>query len=712
MRFILLFTILIMFSLFAEEGQYPLSEISKLDLKSKGLQMDPATIFNPDEVSLSDAIVNIGGCTGSFISPDGLMLTNHHCAFRAVQNASTAEHDYLSNGFSAATRSDEIPAPGYTVRITQSFKDVSAEVLSVLNEEMSGAERAKALEQKRKLMVKKTEDANPGMRAEVAEMFTGKSYVLFLYTYIKDVRMVFIPPRDIGEFGGEEDNWMWPRHNADFSILRAYVGPDGESAEYSKENIPFKPKRFLQINGDGVKENDFVMILGYPGRTYRHRTASYLNFEENVHMPFIANWYEWQIKRMEERSKEDPEIAIRLAGRMKGLANTQKNYTGKLAGLARIGLVDKWRERDAQLQKFIDGDDQRRVQYGDILSQIDSYYRDYEKIYLRNSILSYLNRSPYLLSFSYEILKVAEQKKKPDLERDGWYMDRNFDRFKRYMLIQAGNFDLKTDQIILRELLKKAYDLPAEQQIPELKAFFGETWNDVEIDEKIDELYDNTDFIQSESLSELLDISPGDVDVLDIPAVNFMRTLMPLYQKMQDEGKERRGTMERLSAKLLDVRREFLKGDFIPDANGTFRLTYGHIRGYQPRDAVWMSPFTTVSGLLEKETGTEPFIVPDKLRTLILNKDFGRFVQKNSGQVPACMLYDLDTTGGNSGSPVLDAKGELVGLNFDRTIEATINDFAWNESYSRSIGVDVRYILWILDKYAGQQVLLKEMGVE
>lgn len=712
MRFTFLITILIIISLFAEEGQYPLSEISKLDLKSKGLQMDPATIFNADEVSLSDAIVNIGGCTGSFISPDGLMLTNHHCAFRAVQNASTAEHDYLSKGFSAASRSDEIPAPGYTVRITKSFKDVSTEVLSVLSEEMSGAERAKALEQKRKLMVKEVEDANPGMRAEVAEMFTGKSYVLFLYTYIKDVRMVFIPPRDIGEFGGEEDNWMWPRHNADFSILRAYVGPDGESAEYSKENVPFKPKRFLQINGNGVKENNFVMILGYPGRTYRHRTASYLNFEENVHMPFIANWYEWQIKRMEERSAEDPEIAIRLAGRMKGLANTQKNYTGKLAGLARIGLVDKWRERDAQLLKYINGDDQRQAEYGDILLKIDSYYKDYEKIYLRNSILSYLNRSPYLLSFSYEILKVAEQKKKPDLERDGWYMDRNFDRFKRYMLIQAGNFDLKTDQVILRELLKKAYDLPAEQQVSELKTFFGETWNGEEIDEKIGELYDNLDFIQSETLSELLDISPKDVDVLDIPAVNFMRTLMPLYQKMQDESKERRGTMERLSAKLLDVRREFLKGEFIPDANGTFRLTYGHIRGYQPRDAVWMSPFTTVSGLLEKETGKEPFIVPDKLRTLILNKDFGRFAQATSGQVPACMLYDLDTTGGNSGSPVLDAKGELVGLNFDRAIEATINDFAWNEAYSRSIGVDVRYILWILDKYAGQQELLKEMGVE
>jgi hypothetical protein len=710
MRNILVLIILFFITLLADEGQYPLSQIDKLDLTAKGLEMDPADIFNPDKISLSDAIVNIGGCTGSFISPEGLMLTNHHCAFRAVQSASSAEHDYLTKGFSAADRSGEIPARGYTVRITQSFKDVSAEILSSISEKMSGAERAEAVEQKRKKLVKEAEEANPGMRAEVAEMFTGKSYVLFLYTYIKDVRLVFVPPRAVGEFGGEEDNWMWPRHNADFAILRAYVGPDGKPADYSRDNVPYRPKRFLQINGNGVKENDFVMILGYPGKTYRHRTASYLNFEEKIRMPFVADWYSWQIRQMEERGSGNPELAIRLAGRIKGLANTMKNYYGKLRGLARIGLLEQWRERDRELQRYIDADSARKAEYGEILSQIDHFYRDYAKIYCRNAVLGYLKRSPYLISFAYQILKSAEERRKPDLERDSWYMERNFDRFKRYIRIQAENFDAVTDKIILRELLKKAYALPEDLQIKEIKNYFGDSWEEDKINEKIAELYGELGFIKPEKLEKLLELGSSGVEELEEPAIEFVRTLMPLYGKLEKESKARRGTMENLSAKLLDIRREFLKGRFIPDANGTFRLTFGRIRGYEPRDAVCMKPFTTVRGLLEKETGKEPFIVPDKLRALIVNKDFGRFVNPAFSQVTACMLYDLDTTGGNSGSPVLNAKGELVGLNFDRTIEATINDFAWNESYSRSIGVDIRYILWLLDKYADQQKLLKEIG--
>jgi len=273
----LCFTYLITFAI-AEEGMYPISEIHKLNLQNKGLEMSPLEMYNPDGISLIDGICKVGGCTGSFVSKDGLILTNHHCAYGAVQRASTEENDYLQNGFLAKTREKEIPAKAYTVRITESYRDVSGEVLSAVTEDMDFAERTKAIEKRIKEIVKQAEKENPGKRAEVSEMFIGKTYVLFIYTYLKDIRLVYSPPRSIGNFGGEVDNWMWPRHTGDFSFMRAYVAPDGSSTDYSPENVPYQPKRVVKVAPEGVNEEDFVFILGYPGRTYRHRTSHFLAY--------------------------------------------------------------------------------------------------------------------------------------------------------------------------------------------------------------------------------------------------------------------------------------------------------------------------------------------------------------------------------------------------------------------------------------------------
>jgi len=377
----------------ADEGMWPISDIHKLDLKAKGLKIDPKEIYNPHGLSLIDAIVKVGGCTGSFVSSEGLILTNHHCAYGAAQAASTRERDYIKDGFLARDRSQEIEAKGLTARITDSYRDVSREVLSVVTEGMDLAERTKAIEKKIKEIVAETEKENPGKRAEVAEMFIGKTYVLFIYTYLKDIRLVYVPPRSIGEFGGEVDNWMWPRHTGDFSFMRAYVAADGSPAEFSPDNVPYHPRKFLQIAPQGVDEEDFVFLLGYPGRTYRHRTSHFLAFEEGVRMPYVAAWYQWQIKVMDKMSQKNRAVGIKHLSRIKGLSNTMKNYRGKLKGMKRLHLVEKKREEEKALQKFIEADPNLKAKYGHVLEQIGRIYTNRREQAERELLLNYLRRS-------------------------------------------------------------------------------------------------------------------------------------------------------------------------------------------------------------------------------------------------------------------------------------------------------------------------------
>ena len=361
---------------FADEGMHPISTIGTLKLRQKGLEIEPSDIFSTDKTCLVDGVCRVNGCTGSFISPTGLIFTNHHCAYRAIQAASKPENDILKNGFSAKTLADEIPAPGYTVRVTESLSDVSKEVLSVAKPGMSFAERTKAIDVKRKSIEKAAEEKNPGLRAEVAEMFTGKEYVLFLYTYIKDVRLVFAPPASVGVFGGDIDNWEWPRHTGDFSYMRAYVAPDGSSASYSKDNVPYRPKKYIQVASKGVNEGDFVFLLGYPGRTARHKTATFLNYEENVRLPYVVDLYNWQIDTMLEAGKADRAVALKHTSRIKRLANVEKRSRGQLKGLKRAKIASNRARRESMLQAFIAADPQRKEMYGNTLSEIGSVYQE------------------------------------------------------------------------------------------------------------------------------------------------------------------------------------------------------------------------------------------------------------------------------------------------------------------------------------------------
>ncbi|MBC8181440.1 S46 family peptidase [candidate division KSB1 bacterium] len=695
----------------AEEGMYPISEIHKLDLQKKGLEMSPLEMYNPDGISLIDGICKVGGCTGSFVSKDGLILTNHHCAYGAVQRASTKKNDYLQNGFLAKTRGQEIPAKAYTVRITESYRDVSEEVLSAVSEKMDFAERTKAIEKRTKEIVKQAEKDNPGKRAEVSEMFIGKTYVLFIYTYLKDLRLVYAPPRSIGNFGGEVDNWMWPRHTGDFSFMRAYVAPDGSSADYSPDNVPYQPKRVVKVAPEGVNEEDFVFILGYPGRTYRHRTSHFLAYEEEIRMPYVVDWYQWQIDVMEKMGEKDRAVQLKHIGAIKGLSNTMKNYRGKLKGLKRMQLVDKKREEEKALEQFINSDPKRKNEYGSLLSEIDKVYKELREQADLILVLTYLRRSSQILSFASTVYEASIELQKDDLERKGAYMNRTFDRTKQRLTIGLKNYYVATDKIIFKKMLKRAAKLPEKLQIPAIKKLIGNKDPETAINEFFEKAYAQSKLYKKNILDEALKKSPKQVKKMKDPFIQLTIELYPTFEKFEEQGKARRGKLDKLYAKLIDVKKQFKTKDFIPDANRTLRLTYGRIRGYSPYDAVYMNPITSTNGVLEKSTGNEPFDTPAKLLKLIKAKDYGKFYHKKLDGVPVGILYNMDTTGGNSGSPVLNARGELVGINFDRAFEATINDYAWSESYSRSIAVDIRYVLWVTQKFGGATHLLKEIGV-
>lgn len=694
----------------ADEGMWPISEIQKLDLQSNGLEISPQEIFDPQGLSLIDAVVQVGA-TGSFVSPDGLIITNHHVAYGAVQAASTKEKDYIKLGFLAQNRGEEIPAKGRTARITESYRDVSGEVLSAVKEGMSFTERTKAIERKIKEIVAESEKRNPGKRAEVAEMFSGKTYVLFIYTYLKDIRLVYVPPRSIGEFGGEVDNWMWPRHTGDFSFMRAYVAPDGSPAEYSSKNVPFKAKKYLKIDPDGVDEGEFIFLLGYPGRTYRHRTSHFVAFENEVRMPYVADWYAWQISVMEEMSKEDRSVAIKHSSRIKGLSNTMKNYRGKLKGLKRENLIEKKREEERALQEFIDANEKLKKEYSDILERIGKIYDQRREQAEYEFLLTYLRRDVNMIRFGYTAYEAAVELQKKDLERESDYMERNFPQTKERLFLTLRNYYELTDRAILKEMLRRAAHLPLNQRIPAIDTILQCGSPEKAIHDFIEKAYKKTRLDDPQVLEEILKKSPEELKQMKDPFIDLAQSLYPTYQKLKEVQKSRKGKLDDLYSRLIDVKKKFLKKNFIPDANRTLRLTYGRIRGYRPADAVTYRPITTGEGVIEKTTGNEPFDTPKKLLDLFLAKDFGRFEHSTLKSVPVCILYDADTTGGNSGSPVLNARGELVGINFDRAYEATINDFAWSEDYSRSIAVDIRYVLWVTQKYGGVDYLLKEMGV-
>ncbi len=684
----------------ADEGMFPVSELGSLDLQAKGLKLTSDEVFNTDaeRTCLVDGICKVNGCTGAFVSNKALIITNHHCAYRAIQAASTTENDYLKNGFIPSKPGEEIPAPGYTVRVTESFKDVSEQVLAAVTAEMDFAQRSKAIERRIKEIETQAESDNAGKRAEVAEMFAGKTYVLFIYTYLKDVRLVFAPPSSVGKFGGDVDNWEWPRHTGDFSFMRAYVAPDGSSASYSPENVPYQPKKFLQVSAAGANEGDFVMLLGYPGRTARHKTASFLEFEQNVRLPFVVDYFGQQIETMQAAGANDRALAIKLLSRIARLANVEKRSRGQLKGLAGANIAANRRAKEKELQDFIDAAPELKARYGQTLAKIDMAYAEAAKTAEAEANVRNLLLASQLMSFAFTVYDGAVERQKPELERESAYMTRNYDQ--TVARLKAGHRDLElvTDQQLLQQLLERmgeaqraSLGLPAPGQLGPL--------------------YKASQLSSAATLDAYLAMSVEQLQAVEDPFMRLIVKLYPEFQRLRELGKQRSGKFDKLYGDLVTVKQLFQKLTFVPDANATLRLTHGTVRGYSPADAIWMRPATTLAGVIAKTTGKDPFETPAEVVELFQKKDFGRYAHPELKDVPVAILYDTDTTGGNSGSPILNAQGQLVGVNFDRAFEATINDFAWNTNYSRSIGVDVRYVLWITDTVYKANFLIGEMGL-
>ena len=693
---------------FAEEGMFPMSMLPSLDLASKGVELTAAQLFNPDQISLVDGICRVNGCTGSFVSANGLIITNHHCAFNAIQKASTANNDLLTNGFSAETQAQEIPAPDYVVRITEDYRDVSSEVLSAVTVDMSFAERTRAIDRRRKELELEAEKQNTGLRAEVAEMFAGKTYVLFLYTYLRDVRLVFAPPASVGNFGGEADNWEWPRHTGDFSFMRAYTAPDGSSAVYSENNIPFRPKRHIQVAADGVNEEDCVFLLGYPGRTARHKTASFLRYEQDVRLPTIVDLYQWQIAEMEAAGALDRSVAIKHATRTKSLANVEKRSRGQLQGLLRANIVQNRQLQENALQAFIQSQPDRKQRFGNVLSQIDAVYDEMTQAGPLELHLEQLKSACRTIAFAYFVYDAAVERSKPDLERESPYMDRNFPQSVQQIQSNTADWHQPTDVSMLAGMLTRLSKIPQAAEIAALQPLLADP---DQCQTRAAQLISESRFGDAAFIQQCLKLSPQQLQQLEDPVLQLVIQLYPAYQQLRETDKQRDGRLNQLYGDLIDVKQQFLQTDFVPDANATLRMTIGRVRSYSPADAVIRTPITTLRGVIEKTTGVDPFITPQPVIDHYQAGDFGLFVHPQLNQVPVAILYDTDTTGGNSGSPIFNAAGQLVGVNFDRCFEATINDFAWDQSYSRSIGVDIRYVLWITGTVYQAGHLLTEMGV-
>ena len=689
---------------FPDEGMYTPDQISKLPLKQKGLKISPMEIYNPKGVDISDAVIRLSvGCTGEFVSPQGLILTNHHCGFDALVSASTAGKDYGKDGYKADSMQTELPAKDYSIFITNRVEDVTAKITNGTGN-LSGDAFAQAIKTNtEKLQSEEQAKAPEGATIRIQGLNSGYFYYLYETMQIKDVRLVYAPPQMIGFYGGDPDNFEWSRHTGDFTFLRAYVGRDGKSADYSPNNVPFKPKKFLTMSLNGVKEDDFVFVMGYPGGTTRYRESQNIDYSQTTNFPFLADYLTAWSNALNLVGQTDEDKRVKLQSEIANIDNGRKLYEGGIAALNRSNFAEQRKAEEAKFTTWVNQNAERRAKYGEVLTNLNRLSGDFYGVGARDRLLRTFPQPSYAPVYKQILDAVAAV-------RTG----KKLDDKKRAEIEEAfKEREPVLEREMLKYFLKAAADLPANQKFAAVESIFGgkQGRERREAEEKFARsLAEGKDFDSAKDIINLYDDSFSELQRKNPDVFNLAAAHVEQRNAYNARLGKFNADIDRYRVLYQQGMAEMKGTTPYPDANSTLRFTYGKVKGYQPREAVFYTPFTTLKGVIEKDTGVFPFDAPEKLKELQKTRDFGRFGVGDS--VPVNFLATTDIIGGNSGSPIMNAYGEQVGIIFDGNYEGLGNDIFYDQNYGRSIAVDIRYVLFVTEKFGNAGWILNEMSIK
>ncbi|MDC0602389.1 S46 family peptidase [Aliiglaciecola sp.] len=700
----------------ANEGMWQPHQLAdiKEQLVAAGLELNPEDMSDLSKFPMN-AIISLGGCTASFVSDQGLVVTNHHCAYRSIQHNSSESNNLLANGFVAKTKQEELAAaPGSRVYITESLTDVTDKVTGDISSDLTGNDYYLAIEKNRKALVAQCE-VNKDYRCSVSSFHGGASYVLIKLLTIRDVRLAYAPPSSIGKFGGDTDNWQWPRQTGDWAFYRAYVGKDGKPADFSEDNVPYKNKAFLKVKASGVDEGDYVMVLGYPGRTNRYRTAVEVENTFTWTYPTAKVYREEYIDVIKQNSAPNSDERIKYASTIAGLANYAKNYGSMVKSYKKGDMLARKQQLETDLATWLSKDASMNKLYGDSLRTLNKLVVQSDQNKERDLLMGYLGRTT-MMSVSKRLLRLAHEQGKPDIEREVGYQERNLKRFEQSMASVNSRYVADIDKAIVLHFLAKYIDLPAEQRVATFDKFFAIQGKDLsKAKVKIDRMYAATKLGNEDTRLAMMKMSEKELRGSSDPFIQFAVSQFDYNMAEEKRDKALAGQLQRVRPdymKALIAFKKSRKEAVYADANSTLRITYGNVKGYSPQDGLTATPFTTTEGMLAKYIpGDDEFDLPAKLRQAILDKRYGSYVDETMGSVPVNYLSTLDITGGNSGSPTLNSKGEFVGLVFDGVYESIIGDWDYDPVYNRAIHVSSPFMLWVMDEVDGAQNLINEMHI-
>ncbi|KPP88115.1 S46 family peptidase [Erythrobacter sp. HL-111] len=698
----------------AKEGMFTPDQLQEIagSLEQAGLEIDAEELADLTGFPMG-AIVSLGGCSASFVSPTGLVVTNHHCARGSVQYNSTAENNYLENGFLANALGEELPAaPGSRIYVTTQVTDVTGRVREG-TEGMEPLERYELVQQRSKDITAECEE-DPGHRCQVASFYGGAEYKLIKRLEVRDVRLVYAPADSIGKYGGDIDNWMWPRHTGDFAFYRAYVAPDGSAADYAEENVPYEPEHHLKVSAAGLDEGDFVMAAGYPGSTSRYTLmAEVENTFGWTYPTFQQLLTEW-IATIEQVAPEGSDARVKYESRLAGLNNFEKNLRGQIEGARRVGLVERRRAREEALAAWIDADP-ARAEYGEAIAQLARLSEESAAAIRTNFWYNNATR-PALLGVAERLYRLSKERQKDNAQREPGYQERDMGFFRQGLQALERRYDPAVDKAEWLLFLRGYLAQPAAERVAAFDAALGITQATApeDLPGLIDRFYAGTSLDDAETRLALMEATPGQIEASDDPFLELAVALYDYGFQLETEAKTRAGRALALRPAYMEAITAWQRESGVltyPDANSTLRVTYGEVLGGSPRDGMAYYPFTTLEGITEKDTGEDPFNAPADLLNAVEAKDYGPYALESIGSVPVNFLSDLDSTGGNSGSATLNARAELVGLLFDGTFESVNSDWDFDPRTTRTIHVDTRYMLWVMDKIDGAGRLIEEMDI-